>query len=135
MSSAGYSGTPLIRKLGIKEGFRCRGIKAPEHFEELIGPLPEGARWIAGRREMDYVHVFATNQRELRDGTTKAKSWIHKQGTVWVSWPKGKSSIASEINREDVREVGLQSGLVDVKVAALDEDWSGLKFVYRLKDR
>jgi hypothetical protein len=87
MSSAGYSRTPLIRKLGIKEGFRCRGIKAPEHFEELIGQLPQGAR------------------------------------------------IASEINREDIREIGLQSKLVDVKVAALDEDWSGLKFVYRLKDR
>ena len=137
MADVGYSGTPLIKKLGIKPGFSIKIYQAPDHYFELLGPLPDNVlvQKIADKAPSDFIHIFATEERTLERYLKEAKTSLQKDGLVWVSWPKGTSKIPSNINREDVRRVGLAAGLVDVKVAAVDEDWSGLKFVYRLDHR
>lgn len=134
--SAGYSGTPLIRKLGIKPGFYIHLIEEPDHFIDMISPLPEKCQILkhpeAG--SVDYVHMFVTKQPDFDQYIKSAIPLIKKNGMVWVSWPKGSSSIITELNREKVRETLLRTDLVDVKVCAINDDWSGLKFVYR-KDK
>ncbi len=136
MPTAGYSGTPLAKKLGIKPGFRIWLFDNPDHYFDLFQDLPEGLEQLPELEgEVDFVHVFATDNDTLVRVVSKAKSHLKKNGLMWISWPKGASKIPTNINRESVREIGLTAGLVDVKVAAVDEDWSGLKFVFRLKDR
>ena len=133
---AGYSGKPLPAKLGIKEGFRISLIGDPAHFRSLLGPLPAGVE-ILGPRSMglDLIHLFAASRVELTRKFAGAKRRMKPDGALWVSWPKLTSAMKSDLNENIVRQHGLEGGLVDVKVAAIDEDWSGLKFVYRLKDR
>lgn len=134
---AGYSGTPLLRKLGIKEGFKIKFIKAPSGYLKILGPLPADVsiQTTAKKGSINFIQAFVTNHGDLIAALKTAKPLLSSNGMVWICWPKGKSTILSTINREDVRAEGLTIGLVDVKVAAMDEDWSGLKFVYRLKDR
>lgn len=127
---SGYSGTPLAKKLGIKSGFRLLAANAPDHYVELIGDLDQNCRWLKTGKELDFIHLFCYNSSDLKK-LTQLKAQLSKTGMIWISWPKKSSQLASDINRE----IGLQSGLVDTKVAAIDEYWSGLKFVYRLKDR
>ncbi len=133
---AGYSGTPLAKKLGIKPGARVRTQNAPEHYPELLEPLPPGVV-LSSRltREVDLYHLFTRSRRELREELPKMLSRIRRDGMIWVSWPKKASGIASEILENDVRAEALPLGLVDEKVCAADETWSGLKLVIRKRNR
>lgn len=135
-TSAGYSGTPLVRKLGIKEGYRMRLLNAPAYYRELLGTLPEGCR-VANPDEagVEFSHVFATTRDELRAGLETAKAAMSRDGMIWLSWPKKSSGVQTELDGNVVRETGLETGLVDIKVCAVDDTWSGLKFVIRVADR
>jgi hypothetical protein len=133
---AGYSKTPLIDKLGIKPGKRLRFVNQPKNYLALLGPLPDDVTILKSTRgEIDFAHLFVTTTSALHQELPKLKSNLAKDGTLWISWPKGGSTIKTDLKEGIVRELGLASGLVDVKICAVDEDWSGLKFVYRLKDR
>lgn len=132
----GYSGTPLVRKLGIKEGNRLWLSGTPAHYWDLLGPLPEGVAVAEDDGELvEFAHVFATTKADLEEGLSEAKARIAPNGMVWASWPKKTSGVATELDGNVVRAMGLDTGLVDVKVCAVDETWSGLKFVYRVADR
>lgn len=132
---AGYSGTPLLQKLGMKAGMRARIIDGPPHYLDLLGPLPDDitlARSTRGR--FMFIHCFVITQPQLHRLPALA-AHLEPDGMLWVSWPKKTSPLAREIAESDVRAAGLDAGLVDVKICAVDEDWSGLKFVYRRADR
>jgi hypothetical protein len=133
---AGYSKTPLIDKLGIKPGKRLRVVNQPPQYFTLLGSMPDDVMILRSTRgEIDFAHLFVTNRSALLKEFPKLKANLAKDGMLWVSWPKGGSSIDTDLKEDIVRQVGLASGLVDIKICAVDEDWSGLKFVYRLKDR
>ena len=134
---AGYSGTPLARKLGIKEGFSIWLQDAPAHYFDLFADLPKeiDVRTEADDESLDFIHVFVREEDRLVEYLERLKPLLKKNGSFWISWPKGSSKIKTNLKREPIRELGLAAGLVDVKVAAIDADWSGLKFVYRLVDR
>jgi hypothetical protein len=134
--SAGFSRRSLVDKLGIKPGSRISFSNAPRYYSSLLG-LPPGELEIVGdrSRDLDFLHLFVRNRKRLVEAFPKAKRRIKSNGTLWVSWPTLTSTLAGDLSENVVREIGLANGLVDVKVAAVDEDWSGLKFVYRLKDR
>jgi len=132
---AGYSGTPLIKKLGIKPGHRMWLSGAPDHYGALLGVLPEGAGPAGDAEEVDFAHVFATTHTDLAAGLAVARKRIASNGMVWASWPKKASGIATELDGNAVRAAGLAAGMVDVKVCAVDETWSGHKFVIRVADR
>jgi len=130
---AGYSATPLIKKLGIKEGFRCFCFRAPANYARDLGELPAGAKVevdLAG--EFDFIHAFFDDARSLRAVLPRFHKRLKKSGMLWISWRKGK---VSDLDEAAVRTSGLKCGLVDVKVCAVDEVWSGLKFVFRRNDR
>jgi hypothetical protein len=133
---AGYSKTPLIRKLGLPDGGRAVFIDAPAGFMKALGPLPNdlrlGTRLTTG---LDYVHAFVRSKARLRAVVRRAARALAKDRTLWISWPKQASGLAADFREGDVRAAGLATGLVDVKICAVDETWSGLKFVYRLRDR
>jgi hypothetical protein len=133
---AGYSGTPLPQKLGIKPGLTVVTINAPTNYRRLLGTNPEGAGF-SDRPKLDsnFVHVFIKKRSELEKRLSVLREKIADTGTVWVSWPKKSSGVPCNLSENDVRRIGLSAGLVDVKVCAVDEIWSGLKFVYRLEDR
>lgn len=133
---AGYSGKALVVKLGIKKGMRVAALCSPVAYQELVGELPEGAKvvtWLRG--ESDFIHFFAKSESELNRTFPKLTQGLGENGMLWVSWPKRASKMASDLDENVVREIGLKAGLVDVKVCAVNEVWSGLKFVYRVKDR
>jgi len=133
---AGYSGKPLLEKLGIRPGYRISIANAPEHYLRLLGKLPEGVELLGGRASgLDVLHLFAGNRGQLSEAFPRAMQRIKSDGVLWVSWTKQTSASKSDLNENIVREIGLAHGLVDVKVAAIDQDWSALKFVYRTKDR
>ncbi|WP_420322550.1 DUF3052 domain-containing protein [Flagellimonas sp.] len=137
MSSSGYSGTPLAKKLGIKNGFTMFVYNPPKNYFNLFTDFPD-AVVVLDRPEsdtLDFIHIFTTTLSELEEAIAQYKPFLKKNGMFWVSWPKGSSNITTDLKRDPIREYLLSIGLVDVKVAAIDEDWSGLKFVYRLKDR
>jgi hypothetical protein len=136
MPEAGYSKTPLVNKLGIKQGQKVLIINPPPHFFTLLGELPEIT--FLEKPEIDsadYIHLFCTELVELEFHFAALKKALKKNGMIWISWPKRTSSLHSELDGNSVRRHGLIQGLVDVKVCAIDKDWSGLKFMYRLKDR
>jgi hypothetical protein len=137
MTTHGYSGTPLVKKLGIKPGFRVAVAKPPAHYWDLLGPLPSDVRWIkrVTSKPVDFVHIFSRRAADLEAALGMYRSNISDSGMIWVSWPKKSSGVATEIGEADVRRAGLAHGLVDVKICAVDETWSGLKFVVRVKDR
>ena len=134
---AGYSATPLAKKLGIKEGFSIALHNAPEYYWDLFTDLPGNLDICNGLGEdkQDFIHIFCTDLEELVSVASPYKEMLKMDGILWVSWPKGTSKIQTDLKREPVRDHLLSLGLVDTKVAAIDEDWSGLKFVYRLRDR
>ena len=135
-AAAGYSGKPLVEKLGIRPGYRISVANAPGHYLRLLGKLPEGVVLLAGRASgLDILHLFVVDGGQLTEVFPRAKQRIKPSGMLWVSWPKQTSGLKSDLNENVVREIGLAHGLVDVKVAAIDLDWSALKFVYRTKDR
>jgi len=138
MPGAGYSETPLIKKLGLKPGERSCFLNAPEGFPKTLGALPMGIQLIQRlpkTRSLDFIHFFTKDRNKLEKIFPQLKAALNFDGTLWVSWPKGSSKVTTDLNENIVREVGLDNGLVDVKVAAIDETWSGLKFVYRVEDR
>ena len=128
---AGYSGTPLIKKLGIKEGFSVALLGAPSDVIKELG-VSNGAK---RQPPLDYVHLFVKTQAELRAGFPLWAAKLAPAGMLWISWPKKSSGVASDLNENIVRDIGLAAGLVDIKVCAVNEVWSGLKFVIRLKNR
>jgi hypothetical protein len=133
---AGSSGTPLIAKLGLKAGDRAHVINAPPHYRDLLGPVPPSVTFTDGAVcELDFIHCFATEQRDLDADFATLTPLLAPAGMLWVSWPKRAAKIATDLDENAVREIGLRHGLVDVKVCAVDAEWSGLKFVRRLKDR
>ena len=133
---AGYSGTPLPRKLGIKEGHAVAFPGAPAGFDETLGELPGGVR-IKARAvaPLDVVVAFVTRRAELERRFDGLARTIHPDGGFWVAWPKRASGVATDMTEDVVREIALAKGLVDNKVCAVDETWSGLRLVYRLRDR
>lgn len=133
---AGYSSTPLAKKLGIKEGSRIGLVNAPKDFHSALGELPQGATFVKRMtNSLDIILFFVWKERELaRDFSRLAKNLV-PNGMIWIAWPKKSSGVATDLSFERVQKIGLDAGLVDVKICAVDETWSGLKFVYRLKDR
>ena len=131
-----YSGTPLPKKLGIREGSRVFVAGAPEGFDDLLGPLPTGVERL-GRagRAMDVVVLFATDEHELRSRFGKLAPGLDPAGRLWIAWPKKSSPLATELDFGAVQRTGLDAGLVDNKSASISEDFQGVQFVYRLKDR
>ena len=133
---AGYSGTPLARKLGIKEGSVIAMINAPVDFQDTLGELPENVRIAKSTvRLVDLIVLFADSEKRLRRDFTKQAIKISPKGMLWIAWPKKSSGRTTDLTFANVQEIGLAAGLVDVKICAIDNVWSGLKFVYRLKDR
>jgi hypothetical protein len=132
----GYSNTPLQKKLGIKPGLTVFLYQPPEHYFEWIDLLPGDFNLKSKPdSELDFVHLFASDQKSFESNFLKSKKHLKKNGMIWISWPKKTSKIATDLNENIVRDFGLANGLVDVKVCAVDETWSGLKFVFRIKDR
>ena len=134
---AGYSGTPLAQKLGFKPGQVAVILAAPPNYRRSLGPLPDVTFRTAARGAgaLDLVQLFTKRRRELAAKLPALKHALAPAGALWVSWPKQASGVATDITENVVRELALAAGLVDVKVCAVDEVWSGLKLVRRLKDR
>jgi len=136
--SAGYSGTPLDKKLGIKAGCSVRLIDAPRGFEKTLGAPPPGVKLSRTARAgavFDVIVLFAVKQSQLGRNFATARKQLVENGGLWVAWPKKASGVATELDESLVRAHGLAQGLVDNKVCAIDATWSGLRFVVRLVDR
>ena len=134
--TAGYSGKPLVAKLGIKPGARVLIVGAPRGYRTTLGPLPAGVRLARGRTgPLDFIHVFARSAATLARSLPALKEALAQDGMLWVSWPKKTSGVATDVDENLVRHSGLALGLVDVKICAVDEVWSALKFVIPLKRR
>jgi hypothetical protein len=133
---SGYSGTPLIQKIGIKPGHRIVLRNHPPSFVKDLGTLPQGAESAERLSGKANVIVYFTDQLvELQKDFTRLSAALVPDGMLWISWPKKASGRPTDLTENIVRRVGLEYGLVDVKVCAIDETWSGLKFVIRVKDR
>ena len=134
---AGYSGTPLVKKLGFKEGFRVGLVNPPKGFERELGTLPTDVKITVGllTKPFDLILLFADSQRTLQKEFPRLAQELAENGMLWIAWPKKASGVATDLSDNSVRLIGLDAGLVDVKVCAINDIWSGLKFVYRLKDR
>ena len=136
MKFSGYSLSPLSKKLGLKPGYSLLSVNAPVDYINSLSPLPEQCSiFTEFRPDCDIVHAFYHWQKELEQQYPQLVSSIHRNGMIWISWPKGSSKVPTDLNRDWIREYILDQGLVDVKVASYDDVYSGLKFVYRLKDR
>lgn len=136
MPAAGYSKRPLVEKLGIKQGARAVVLNAPDGYAKWLGRLPKNTVLQNELRgPSDFIHLFVRGAEELETRFPVAKQGLEQDGMLWVSWPKGSSKVKTDLNENIVREIGLKNGMVDIKVCAVDETWSGLKFVYRVKDR
>jgi len=133
---AGYSGTPLPQKLGIKPGMTVVIINAPTNYRRLLGTIPEGVTF-SGRlkADSDFVHVFIKTPRELEKLLSVLREKLPDTGTVWASWPKRSSGMPTDVTEDVVRAVALPLGFVDIKVCAIDETWSGLKLMVRRSNR
>lgn len=133
---AGYSQTPLLKKLGIKPGTSLLIQNAPADYFDWISPLPEevSVKPSSGK-QLDFIHAFVKDQKEFKRLFEENKKKLRKDGMMWISWPKKSSGVSTDLDENFIRDFGLTAGLVDVKVCAVNETWSGLKFVYRLKDR
>jgi hypothetical protein len=133
---SGYSGTPLAQKLGIRAGSRLYLYQPPEHYARLVAPLPPGVEMVARLdAKTDIVHIFAVRRAALRAALRRVLKHLRADATVWVSWPKKASGMATDITEGVIREVALPLTLVDIKVCAVDEVWSGLKLVIRKSAR
>jgi hypothetical protein len=136
MTPSGHSGTPLAKKLGIRGNSRVRLINQPSHYFRLLTDLPPGVRFArTTSATVDLIHYFAVNTATLEKDLPSLKKAIGESGVIWVSWPKKSSKMKADLGEDIIRAIALKNGLVDVKVCAVDEVWSGLKLVIRLKDR
>lgn len=132
----GYSGTPLAQKLGIREKFRIALVDAPADVRSELRPALAGCEIAKdGRGPLDFAMLFVNSQAELKTQFARVSRQLAPAGMLWVSWPKKSSGVPSDLDENVVRKIGLDAGLVDVKVCAVSEVWSGLKFVIRVKDR
>jgi hypothetical protein len=133
---AGYSGTPLVKKLGIKEDFRVALVGAPDGFRGELEGLPNGVSFVTSvQGQLDFILFFAKTQTELTRHFSRLAAKLKPAGMLWIAWPKKASGVATDLSDSVVRQTGLDAGLVDVKVCAVNETWSGLKFLIRVKDR
>ena len=136
MKPSGYSGTSLAKKLGIKPDFKCRLIDQPEYYFDLFTDMPDGVSFLNDKRaKKNFIHFFIRSAKELEEQIISLRSEIEPDGMIWVSWPKKAAKIETDVTENEVRELALTNGLVEVKVCAVDEIWSGLKLVIRVKDR
>lgn len=131
---AGYSGTPLVKKLGVKDGMRIAFVREPSSFRSLLDGISDDIKE-PSRGELDFAVLFVTRFAELEKDFARLQKRLASAGTLWVSWPKKSSGKQTDLDENIIRDHGLAEGLVDVKVCAIDGTWSGLKFVRRLKDR
>jgi hypothetical protein len=130
--TAGYSGTPLAQKLGIKERARLCAIDPPPGYRALLAPLPEGVRFAARPdAATDLVHLFVTDHAELERQLSALRVSLHAEAVLWVSWPKRSARVVTDVTEDTIRTLALPLGFVDVKVCAVDDIWSGLKLVVR----
>ena len=131
-NNPGYSGTPLAKKLGIKEGGRVLLIAAPDNYLDLLAPLPSGVQFETRvHAKIALAQVFVTEKKELAKHLKTLRKKLNSQAVLWVSWPKKASKVATDITEDTIRELALPLGWVDVKVCAVDVVWSGLKLVVR----
>jgi len=136
MKTAGYSGTPLAKKLGIKSGHTIRIQNPPEYYFDLFGDFPDDVVITKSKKkEKDLIHYFEKNASALLKNLPLLRDEITQQGMIWVSWPKKASKVATDITEDTIRDFALTIGLVDIKVCAVDEVWSGLKLVIPVKKR
>lgn len=140
MAPAGYSGTPLVKKLGIKPGDKVALVNEPLAFPRELAGLPDGVEMVAADDNpkpgtLNVVIVFMKSAAELKKLLPAMRSKIAQNGMIWIAWPKKASRIKTDLDENVIRELGLSKGLVDVKVCAVNEIWSGLKFVIPVKDR
>lgn len=136
MKPSGYSGTPLAKKLGIKPGFRIRLFNQPDYYYDLFSDLPRDIKELTDKKsKKDFIHYFAKSTAQLNKDIKQLRQEIEENGMIWVSWYKKSAKIETDLNENIIRDIALNNGLVDVKVCAIDEIWSGLKLVIRLKDR
>jgi hypothetical protein len=141
--TSGYSGTPLAKKLGIKSGMTVVVVGFSGEYAALVAPLPEGVEVFSGqatadggvRAPVDILHLFTNSRDELYRGLDEARGVIKQDGAIWVSWYKKSAKLPTEITEDTIRDAALPMGLVDVKVCAVDEKWSGLKLVIRKENR
>lgn len=132
---AGYSGTPLIRKLGIRPQEQVLAINAPKNYKKLLGDLPEGASVVDRITNANFIHLFVRRRANLAKELPRLRNKLTDTGTLWVSWPKKSAGVPTDVTEDVIREVALPLGVVDTKVCAVDETWSGLKLMIRRTNR
>jgi hypothetical protein len=133
---AGYSGTPLPKKLGVRANQRIALINEPQDFRKILGALPKNTTVVKRfNRPLDLIMLFVDRERVLRKEFPVLAKRLSQDGMIWVAWPKKSAGVPTDLVFERVQRIGLDCGLVDVKICAIDDVWSGLKFVIRLKDR
>jgi hypothetical protein len=133
--SAGYSGTPLYKKLSLRPGLRLLAVGMPPEVRQEIEASGDGVIWVERAAAFDAAHLFAMKLEDLSENLARVRQKLPPAGFVWASWPKKTSGIVSDITEDAVRQIAFAAKLVDVKVCAVSEVWSGLKLVIRLKDR
>lgn len=136
MPLSGYSGTPLAKKLGIKEGSKIRLVNQPAYYFDLFTDMPLHVEILTDKKtKKDLVHYFTDKVSQISKDIISLRNEIYPNGMIWVSWPKKASKISTDITEDTIRNLALANGLVDIKVCAVDETWSGLKLVVPVKDR
>lgn len=136
MKTKGYSGTPLAKILGIKDGIKIRLVNAPDYYQTLFDDWPKAITQPTDAKiKKDFIHYFTVDAAALRSALPALKSEMTANGSLWVSWPKKAAKVATDVTENVVRDAALAIGLVDIKVCAVDETWSGLKLVIPVKDR
>ena len=136
METSGYSGTPLAKKLGFKENFKIRLVNIRENYYELFDHMPDGVVETDDPEILkDLIHYFTKQTSELERDILKLKQEIKPNGMIWISWPKKASKMSTDLTEDVIRNIALNNGLVDIKVCAIDEIWSGLKLVIPVKER
>jgi hypothetical protein len=128
---AGYSGTPLAKKLGIAPSMTVTAVGAPDELREWLAPMPPDVKWIGGRGRLDLAIMFVTRRAEVSQRFPALAGRVEPAGAIWIAWPKKASGIATDVTENALREIILPTGYVDTKVCAISEVWSGLKFVLR----
>ena len=133
----GYSGTPLVKKLGLKPGHRIMVVNVPEQYWNWISPLPENVV-VKSKPEsppLDFIHLFAIKRKLFEEEVIRLRKILQPNGMIWISWPKKASKVLTDLDETIIRDFALKNGLVDIKVCAVNEVWSGLKLVIPVKDR
>ncbi len=136
IKTSGYSGTPLAKKLGIKEGFKIRLVNQPVYYFDLFTDMPGNILILDEKKtKKNLIHYFTKQARDLHNDMLSLRNEIEQNGIIWISWPKKASKIVTDLTEDVIRNSALSNGLVDIKVCAVDEIWSGLKLVIPVKDR